>query len=148
MKLEANPIAKKLGWRFGILTILVCLVPYYSTPMGTIILVPSLLVSASNTAKIWFVRALGETEYLDLLYRLARTTKLTHALAGVLVSAMFIALAGLVLLYLAPDPSVDWGYWYGIGILSYAFVVGFYGSIYVWRLFGNARRSDLHLKEV
>jgi hypothetical protein len=148
LKLEANPIAKKLGWRFGVLTILACLVPYYSTPAGIIILVPSLLISASNTAKIWFVRALGETEYLSLLYRLARTTKLAHALAGVLVSALFIALAGLVLLFLAPDPSIDWGFWYGIGILTYAFIVGFYGSIYVWRLFRTARHGDFpHTKE-
>jgi hypothetical protein len=64
-------------------------------------------------------------------------------LAGVLVSAMFIALAGLVLLYLAPDPKVDCGYWYGVGSLSYAFAVGFYGSIHVWRLFRTARRGDL-----
>jgi len=142
LKLEANPIVKKLGWRFAVLTMLACLVPYYSTQAGIIILVPSLLVSASNTAKIWSVRALGETEYLNLLYRLARTTKLAHALAGVLVSALFIAMAGLVLLFLAPNPSVDWGFWYAIGILTYAFVVGFYGSIYVWRLFQTARRAD------
>jgi hypothetical protein len=143
LTLEANPIAKKLGWRFAVLTILVCFVPYYSTPMGIIILVPSLLVSASNTTKIWFVRAVGETEYLSLLYRATRTTKLAHALAGVIVSALFIALAGFVLLFLSPDPNRDWGYWYGIGILIYAFVVGFYGSISRWRLFRTARRSEL-----
>jgi len=148
LTLEAHPIATKLGWPFGVLTILACLIPYYSTPMGIVVLVPSLLVSASNTAKIWFVRSVGETEYLNLLYRLARTTKLPHALAGVLMSALFIAIAGAVLLFLSPDPHLHWGYWYGMGILCYAFVIGFYGSIYFWRLFRTARRGDFpHTKE-
>jgi hypothetical protein len=148
LMLEANPIAQKLGWRFAVLTIFICLVPYYSTTAGIIVLVPSLLVSASNTAKIWFVRALGEIEYLNLLYRLARTTKLSHALAGIITSALFIALAGFVLLFLAPDPNTNWGYWYAVGILLYAFVIGFYGSIYAWLLFRAARRGDFpHTKE-
>lgn len=148
LTLEANPIARKLGWRFALLTVFVCLIPYYSTSLGVVILVPSLLVSASNTAKIWFVRAYGETQYLDLLYRVARTSKLTHALAGVILSALFIALAGLVLLFLAPDPSHDWGYWFAIGILTYAFIIAFYGSLYFYRLFKLARRGEFpHTKE-
>lgn len=142
LALEANPIAKKLGWPFGVLTIFVCLIPYYSTPAGVIVLVPSLFVSASNTAKIWFVRSMGEMEYLNLLYRLARTTRLAHAVLGLLASALFIALAGMVLLFLAPDPAADWGYWYAIGILGYAVIIGLYGTIYICRLFHSARRGD------
>src|SRR5208337_445540 len=71
LKLEANLVAGKLGWWFAAATLLVCLVPYYSAPLGVVVLVPSLLVSASNTSKIWFVRAYGESEYHDLLCRLA-----------------------------------------------------------------------------
>src|SRR5665213_2581533 len=100
LKLEANPIVRKLGWKFAWLTLLVCLVPYYSTAMGVVVLVPSLLVSASNTSKIWFVRAYGESEYQALILRLAKGSKLSHALAVVFASALFIALAGLVLLFL------------------------------------------------
>src|SRR5271154_5888940 len=54
LKLEANPIVRKLGWKFAFLTLFVCLVPYYSTAMGVVVLVVSLLVSAQNTSKIWF----------------------------------------------------------------------------------------------
>ncbi len=141
LTLEANPIARKLGWPFALLTVLACLIPYYSTPAGVVFLVPSLLVSASNTAKIWLVRGIGETQYLELLYRVARSSKLAYALAGALGSALFILLAGLVLLFLAPDPSHDWGFWFALGILGYAFVVAFHGSLYLCRLFRLARRG-------
>lgn len=142
LKLEANPIARKLGWPFAVLTLLVCLIPYYSTALGVVALVPSLLVSASNTGKIWFIRAYGENEYYVLLHRLARASKLSHALAGTLVSALFIALVGLALMFLSPDPTKDWGYWFAIGLLAYAFVVAFYGCLSLVRLFKIARREE------
>jgi hypothetical protein len=142
MKLEANPIMRKLGWRFALLTLLLCFIPYWSTEMGVLVLVPFLFVSASNTAKIWFARAFGETEYRDLLIRMAKKSKLSHALAGALVSAAFIALSGLVLLYLSPNPNRDWGFWFAAGILLYAFIIALYGSLYFVRLFKTARRSE------
>ncbi len=141
LKLEANPIARKLGWWFAFATLLVCLIPYYSTYLGIIVLIPSLMVSASNTGKIWFVRSYGESEYHELLLRLARKTRLSHALVPAIVAAMFIAVIGLVLLLLSPDPTEDWGYWFGIGFLTYAFVIGFYGSLFIVRLFRKARRT-------
>ncbi|HXJ57355.1 MAG TPA: hypothetical protein VNU68_11895 [Verrucomicrobiae bacterium] len=142
LKLEANPIVRKFGWWFAIATMLLCLIPYYSTGMGIIVLIPSLMVSASNTAKIWFARAYGESEYQELLLRLARKTRLSSALIPVLVAASFLALVGLVLLLLSPDPLTDWGYWFAFGFLAYAFVVGFYGSIFFIRLFRRAGRID------
>jgi hypothetical protein len=142
LKLEANPVMRKLGWRFALLTLLVCFVPYLSTEMGIMILVPSLFVSASNTAKIWFSRAYGETEYVELLSSMARKSRLGHAIAGVLVSASFISLAGLVLLFLSPDPDRDAGYWFAMGILCYAFVIALHGSLFMRRLFKRARRGE------
>src|SRR5437773_11506825 len=63
LKLETNPIVRKLGWWFAIATLAVCLVPYYSTAMAIIVLVPSLMVSAANAGKIWVARAFGEGAY-------------------------------------------------------------------------------------
>ena len=135
LKLEANPIAKGLGWPFAFATLLICLVPYWWTAGGIIVLVPSLLVSASNTSKIWFVRAYGEGEYLELVRSVARRSKLSHAIMGSIVSSLFIALIGLVLLLLCPDPMRDWGHWFAVGFLAYAFIIGFYGCLYFVRLF-------------
>lgn len=140
--LEANPIVRKFGWPFAFVTLLVCLIPYYSVEMGVVILVPSLLVSASNAGKIWFVRAYGEREYCDLIVRLARTSKLSHALAATLGSAFFVALAGGVLLFLSPDPETNGGYWFALGILCYAFIMAFYGCLSFIKLFRSVRRSD------
>jgi hypothetical protein len=106
------------------------------------------MVTASNTGKIWFVRSYGESEYHELLLRLARKTRLSHALVPAIVAAMFIAVIGLVLLLLSPDPTEDWGYWFGIGFLTYAFVIGFYGSLFIARLFRKARRTGEQIEHV
>lgn len=58
LELEANPIVRKLGWPFAFATVLICLIPYWSTAAGVVVLIPSLFVSATNTSKIWFARAL------------------------------------------------------------------------------------------
>lgn len=142
LRLEANPIAKKLGWWFAAATVLLCLVPYYSTAAGIILLVPSLMVSAANTGKIWFARAYGEKELHDLYLRLARTSKLSHALISSSVGVIFTAMIGFILLLLSPDPGRDWGYWFGVGFLAYAFTIGLYGSLFYIRLFQRARRSE------
>ena len=143
LKLEANPFVRKLGWWFAAATSLVCLVPYYSTVLGIVVLIPSLMVSASNTSKIWFVRAYGESEYYELLLHVARKSHLSHALLPTVVAAMFTAGIGLVLLLLSPDPTKDWGYWFGIGFLVYAFVIGFYGCLSFVRLFRKAQQASV-----
>jgi len=138
LKLESNPIIRRLGWWFAGVTLLVCLVPFYSTALGIIILIPSLMVSAANTGKIWFARAYGESAYYDLLLRLARSSRLSHALLPAIAGASFIGLIGFTLLLLSPDPSKDWGFWFAIGFLTYAFIIGFYGCLFFVRLFRKA----------
>jgi hypothetical protein len=142
LKLEANLIVRKLGWWFAISSLLLCLVPYYSPGLGIVVLIPSLLVSAANTGKIWFIRAYGEREYYDLLLHLARNSRLSHALVPTLAAAIFLAVVGLILLLLSPDPGKDWGYWFGVGFLLYAFAIGFHGVLFWVRLFRKARVSD------
>jgi len=144
LKLEANPIMRKLGWWFAVATLFVCLVPYYSTSLAVIVLVPSLMASAANASKIWFARAYGESEYHELLLRVARRSRLSHALAPTIVAAVFTALVGAVLLLLSPDPARDWGYCFALGFLAYAFVIGVYGSVFFVRLFRRAKKGEDH----
>lgn len=147
LRLEANPVVKKLGWRFALLSVLVCLVPYYHTGLAVMVLVPSLLVSASNIGKVWFVRAVGETEYSEMLLRLVSKSKFSHVLFGILMSSFFIVLTGLVLLFLCPDTQ-NWGHWFGEGIVLYGFVVALYSSLYFRKLFKKARNfSEANFKE-
>ena len=42
LDLEANPIVRRLGWRFAVLTVLICLVPYVVDVWIAVILVQGL----------------------------------------------------------------------------------------------------------
>ena len=134
LKLEANPIVKRLGWKFALLTILVCVVPYWSLPMGLMMLVPFLMVSASNIGKIWFIRTYGESEYLELVRSVARKGSMRGSLLGTWASAAFIALQGSVLIFFYPNQD-QWAFWFGCGILLYALIIALWGTVYTVRLF-------------
>ena len=142
LKLEANPIAKRLGWRFCLLTVLVCLLPYYDTDIAIVVLVPSLLASSANIGKFWIVRTMGEDEYYRRLLEFARKSKLSQALFSVFMSSFFIILAGLVLLVLCSYPEGDSGYWFGIGMILFGFIVMLYGSNFFRVLFKKAQQSN------
>ena len=140
LKLEGNLLVKRLGWPVALASLLLCLVPYFSISFGIVVLVPSLLVSASNIGKIWLIRGVGEDEFADLLLKVARRGKLSHALVAVLSGALFIVLAGLVLWYLYPGTRDGWGFWFGIGIMLYGVIILLHGSLYYWRLFKTAKQ--------
>jgi hypothetical protein len=141
LTLEANPLVRKLGWPFAAATVLVCLVPYYSTALGVTVLVPSLLISASNASRVWTARTLGEQEYANLLRQLARRSTLAAALLPAYAGAAFVLIVGLLLCFLCPDPEREWGYWFGLGIVLYGLVVAVYGTLGIRRVFREARET-------
>lgn len=63
LMLEANPVVKRLGWRFAVLTVLVCLIPYYNTGLGVTAFVTYCIVCWHNFGKVWLIRTMGEAEY-------------------------------------------------------------------------------------
>ena len=134
LKLEANPIVRRLGWPFALLTILICLAPYWSVPGGIILLVVSLLVSASNSSKIWFIRTMGEEEYYQLVLNLTARAKLGSSLLFLLLPAFFMGLLGGTVIFLYPDPNYFWGYYFGEGVLVYAAVIAIYSPLTFLRL--------------
>ena len=138
LRLEANPIMRKLGWPFAVATLLLCLVPYFNLTAAVMILMPFLMISAGNAGRIWIARALGEGEYHALLIRAARRSRPIEAILPICVSAGFIMLTGLVVLLFYPRPSTDWGFWIGVGIILYGVAIAFYGTLSVRRLFRQA----------
>src|SRR6476620_10519305 len=62
--LEANPLAKKMGWRVGlILNVVICFL-FALWPLPSIVIITtSLLVAARNFQSAWLMRTLGEHEY-------------------------------------------------------------------------------------
>ncbi len=138
LTLEANLIARKFKWKFGLLTILVAFVPYYNTAIGVAVLVPSLLVCSSNFGRAWVMRTMGEREYKDMLLRVARRSSYGTSVVYVIVSSLFMAAAGMLLMMFYPDPSTDWGYWFAFGIVGYSLVILIHGSIFLKKLFREA----------
>src|SRR5262249_31301474 len=135
LKLEANPVVRKLGWRFAILSLAVSLIPWWSVGAGIVILVPSLMVSAGNAARIWAARTMGEASMKKMMLDLARRSTLRLALVPIYASSAFLALLGLVLIWLCPDPVADPAYWFGAGIVAYGIVIALHGSFAYVRLF-------------
>ena len=127
LELESNSVIRRFRWPFAVLTILVFIVPYWDIGSGIVLMVASLLVAASNSSKIWLIRAMGESEYYALMVRMAARAKPVPSLIYSLMPALFMSILGGTIMYLYPSEHTDLGYHVGLGILGYALVVAFYG---------------------
>ena len=141
LKLEANSLARRFGWRFAVLTIFAGLVPYVWPPLGVMVLTTSFTVSAFNASKIVMARALGEDETTALFRRVILATPPWPGLLFLVMPGILVGvLAGCILLFY-PYPD-EWGFYFGVGLLGYT------GASFVWnpvRYFGiraEARRSS------
>ena len=133
LKLETNPFARRLKWPMGVLSLGLCLTPYYNPALAVTVLVPSLLVSASNLSRGWVAHAVGEDEMLRFLERAVGRISRRKAVAFTLGAGSFVVLAGTVLLVLSGGQQT-WAYWFAWGLLLYGVVIGVYGSLFVLRL--------------
>jgi hypothetical protein len=134
LKLEANPLVRKLRWPFALFTLVLCLVPYFSTALAVVVIVVSLLVSVSNSQRLWLVRTIGEDSYHDLLLAAAGKAEMPGAMVMLLLPGLFMTVLGVFVLLLYPDPNYDWGFWVAIGMFLYAFVLILYGPLSFFRL--------------
>src|ERR1700683_5031082 len=129
LKLEANPLVRRLRWPFACLTILASAIPYYSLPAGVAFLIGSLLVCASNCSRLWLVRTMGESEYHLLIIGIARRVPVGLSIVFCLLSPLCMAIIAGVILLFYPSLQHDWGSWIAYGFLLYALVIGLYGSL-------------------
>lgn len=140
LKLETNAVARRLGRWYVLATLLVALVPYYSIPLGVVIATASLLVSASNAAKIMIARGLGEQRYYRLVQDVVSRTSVPIGVAYVLLPATFMALLGGTMLLFFPDPGL-WGFYFATGVFAYAVIVAFWGLVRFLTLKRNSRKE-------
>jgi hypothetical protein len=125
LKLEANSIARRFGWWYAWLTVLVGFIPYVSPPLGVVVLTTSFMVAAANASKILTARALGEAEMAALSRRVIQATPPWPGLLFMVMPGIFVAILGFTLIYFYPL-AVQWGYYFGLGMLVYAL------AIFVW----------------
>ena len=132
LALEANPLAKRLGWKWGIaFNVLLCVAAAHWPLAGLIVVTTSLLVAARYFKSAWLMRALGETDYSLLVGDAMNCSSRRSYLASVLGETLLFGLVGGAVVASSEWPSVPLAV--GMGMVAYAVAVAFYSLLAVWR---------------
>jgi len=131
--LEANPIAKKLGWKWGIPVNLAFSVGLALWPLPAIVIATaSALVAARNFQHAWLMRAFGEESYRAWHRDRIQEIGFSLYLACLFGQTLLTAAVGGALVWFSPRHLI--GLAIGWGILAYAAAVTFYTLLSLWRL--------------
>ena len=131
--LEGNPLAKKLGWRWGaLLNLAVCLFAAAWPLSALVIATSSVLVAARNFQSAWLMRILGEEQYRDWYVQRLRETPLPLYLFCLAGQTLLIAAVGAALMLFGNFRLVPFAV--GLGIVAYALAVALYTSLALWRI--------------
>jgi hypothetical protein len=132
LALEGNPIAKKLGWRWGVLLNIVLCVSFAHWPLTAIIITTTgLLVAARNFHSAWLMRSMGEEGYRHWYSERISETRLRLVVLSLLGETLLTGIVGVALVYSSPVDSLPGAI--ALGIIAYAIVVLFYTSLSLWR---------------
>lgn len=136
--LEGNPLAKKLGWRWGIPVNLALCVGFAFWPLPAIVIsTTSALVAARNFQSAWLMRSLGEQFYREWHLERVQETSVTLYLFCLFGQTALTAGVGAAVVYFSEWRLVPLAI--GLGIVAYALAVAFYTVLGIWRM----RRSAI-----
>jgi len=140
MVLEGNPIAKKLGWRWGIPINFGLCFGFAFWPLPAIVIsTTSVLVAARNFQSAWLMRSLGEQIYRDCHVERVQETSVTLYLFCLFAqTALTAGVGGAVILFSNWERN-QVPLAIGLGIIAYALAVAFFTLLGIWRL----RRASL-----
>lgn len=141
LELEANPIARRLGWKWGLPFNVVISAVFAAWPLPAVIIsTTSLLVAARNFQSVWLMRVMGEEAYREwMVERIHEAPPLLY-LFCLFAQVALVALVGAALVISSGDPSRDdWiQFGIGVGLLGYALAVLVFTLISRWRLHRNS----------
>jgi hypothetical protein len=143
--LEGNPLAKKLGWKWGVpLNVAICLaLPLW--PLSAIVVATaSVLVAARNFQSAWLMRSLGEEIYRRWHVERVRETRVTLYLFCLAGNTLLTAAVGVALIYFSDMRLVPFAI--GMGMIAYAIAVAFYTLLAIWRIHRAAKRETRQLQ--
>src|SRR5712671_7860249 len=138
--LEGNPIAKKLGWKWGLpINFAVCLTLAFWPLPAIVISTSSVLVAARNFQSAWLMRSLGEQAYRDWHVERIQETRITLYLFCLAGNTLLTAGVGAAVIYFSNLPAAGGQpllvpFAIGVGIMAYAGAVAFYTLLAIWRL--------------
>ena len=138
--LEGNPIAKMLGWKWGIpLNLALCFgLAFWPLP-AIVISTTSVLVAARNFQSAWLMRSLGEQFYREWHIERVQETSVTLYLFCLFAQTALTGGVGAALIYFSEWRLVSLAI--GLGIVAYALAVAFYTLLGIWRLRRSAIRT-------
>jgi len=132
LTLEGNPIARRLGWKWGIPLNLLLALGFATWPLLSISLITtSCLVAARNLQSAWVMRSMGE-----LNYRCWMADRLAECPRGLawgcfMGEALLVGAVGGILMAFSEWRLVPFSV--GLGMAAYSFAVGLFSSIALWR---------------
>ena len=139
--LEGNPLAKKLGWRWGIPVNLALCLGFAFWPLPAIVIsTTSALVAARNFQSAWLMRSLGEHFYREWHIERVQETSVTLYLFCLFAQTALTAGVGVAVIYFSEWRLVPLAI--GLGIVAYALAVAFYTVLGIWRMRRSAIRSN------
>jgi hypothetical protein len=143
LALEGNPLAKKLGWKWGVLLNIAICVALPVWPLSAIVVATaSVLVAARNFQSAWLMRSLGETAYREWHVERVRETRITLYLFCLAGNTLLTAIVGVALIYFSnPEKAGFVPFAIGMGMIAYAIAVAFYTLLAIWRIHRAARRE-------
>lgn len=133
LHLEGNPIAKRLGWRGGLVFNLIFCVTAAVWPLPAIMVsVMSLLVAARNFQSAWMMRTMGETAYAVFIHEQLMRARPGLFACCIAAQSALTAAVGIPLLLYTNENSIAFAI--GCGISGYAFAVLIFSLLSIWRI--------------
>jgi hypothetical protein len=131
--LEANPIARKMGWKVGIaVNVVLCFVFAFWPLPAVVIATTSMLVAARNFQAAWLMRSMGEVNYRVWMTERLMTTPRGLLVGCILAQALLYSMLGAALMYFARWWLIPFGV--GLGMITYALAVAIYTMLSIWRV--------------
>ncbi len=131
--LEGNPVAKLLGWRWGLpINFAVCFTLAFWPLPAIVLSTTSVLVAARNFQSAWLMRTMGEEAYRDWHVERVQETRITLYLLCLAGNTVLTAGVGAAVILFSERRVVPFGI--GVGIIAYAGAVAFYTLLAIWRL--------------
>jgi hypothetical protein len=145
LALEGNPLAKKLGWKWGLLLNAVLIVVLAMWPLSAIVVATaSVLVAARNFQSAWLMRSLGEDAYREWHVQRVRETRVTLHLFCLAGNTLLTAVVGAALICFSKPWQVPFAI--GMGMVAYAIAVAFYSLLAIWRIHHAIKREARRLQ--
>ncbi len=147
LAMEANPIFRRLGWRWALgLNFVLCFVLSLWLMFAVVMITVSLLVAARNFQSAWLMRALGEEEYAFMIARAGdRAGRGLYGFCMLSQAALVAIVGGAVIWFAWPRLMVVS---IGMGIVGYATTVGFYSLLSVWQIRRPPVRPGMEKKDL